>query len=168
MNLYLIRHAKAIERSKSMPDEWRCLTEQGRIEFKKTRSMIAKQDIKPHLIITSPLVRAVQTAELLADKLKQINIVITNGNLLPNADIYQLISYLKKLKASKSIMLIGHEPLLGALVSELLCQPDAGITLKKGACIALNVHFGKKNKAKFLWYLAPGKKPIYSLEKAFL
>jgi len=93
---------------------------------------------------------------------------LINLNLLPGADVYELITYLSKFKKIRSVMLVGHEPLLGSLVSTLLCQPDGSISIKKGACVALDVHFSKNNKANFLWYLKPGNKLISSLEKAFL
>jgi phosphohistidine phosphatase len=168
MNLYVIRHAKAVEGSMSMPDGWRCLADQGRADAKIMRTRLAAKDIKPHLIITSPLVMAVQTAEILAEKIQRSNLVIASGHLLPDANIEQLISYLQKFKESKSIMVVGHEPLLGLLVTALLDHDEHIISLKKGSCVALDVHFGKKIKVDFLWYLTPQQKLRASLAKAFL
>lgn len=157
MILYVIRHAQAVEQSKTLPDEWRYLTKHGRSTVKKLRSKIVKNGPEPSVIITSPLVRAVQTAEILSEKVRQKDVVIASGLLLPSADKNQLIKYLRKQKNTECIMIVGHEPLLSILVTELLGQTDETIHFKKAACVALKVHFEKNKKTSFLGYLAPGR-----------
>lgn len=167
MILYVIRHAEAVESNKTLPDEWRYLTNKGRATVQKIRSRIAKYGPEPGLIITSPLVRAVQTAELLAGKVQRKEVVIASGFLQPGADINQLIKYLKRHKNADCMMVVGHEPFLSSLVSELLGKTDDTISLKKSACVALKLPFDKNRKNRFLWYLTPGKKKITSFKKAF-
>lgn len=166
MILYVIRHAEATERSKMLPDEWRYLTKHGRSTVKKMRSRIAKTGPQPRLIITSPLVRAVQTAEILAEKFQRKDVVVASGLLQPGANINQLIKYLKSHKDTDCIMVVGHEPFLSLLVTELLGRTNDTISLKKAACVALKIH-DKNKKTNFLWYLAPGKKSTSSFKKAF-
>lgn len=168
MILYVMRHAEAVERSEVMQDEWRYLTEKGRLAAKKVSAAIAKTGPKPRLTITSPLTRAVQTAEIAAEKACRKNEVVASGLLLPGSDIDELVTHLKNRKDAKRVMLVGHEPLLGTLVATLLGRGDETILLKKGACVALKFDPSTDDKpAAFLWYLAPGKKRTSSFKKAF-
>jgi phosphohistidine phosphatase len=168
MILYVMRHAEAVEGSDTLQDEWRYLTEKGRSVAEKTSSSIAKIGPKPRLIITSPLTRAVQTAEIAAEKACRKNVVVASGLLLPGADISELVAHLKGCRDAKRVMLVGHEPQLGSLVARLLGREGEAISLKKGACVALELDPDTDDKpAGFLWYLVPGKKRITSFKKAF-
>jgi len=168
MVVYVMRHAEAVEGSDTLQDEWRYLTENGRSAAEKVCSSIAKIGRKPRLTITSPLTRAVQTAEIAAEKACRKNMVVASGLLLPGADISELVTYLKDCKDAKRVMLVGHEPQLGSLVANLLGLEDGTISLKKSACVALELDPDKDSEsAAFLWYLAPGKKCITSFKKAF-
>jgi phosphohistidine phosphatase len=172
MILYVMRHAEAVEGSDTLQDEWRYLTETGRSAAAKMSSSIAKIGPKPRLTVTSPLTRAVQTAEIAAEKACRKNVVVASRLLLPGADISDLVTYLKECKEckeAKRVLLVGHEPQLGSLVAILLGRQDEAISLKKGACVALELDPKKDKKpARFLWYLIPGKKCISSLKKAFI
>jgi phosphohistidine phosphatase len=168
MIVYVMRHAEAVEGSDSLRDEWRYLTEKGRVAAEKMSSSIAKYGPKPRLTITSPLTRAVQTAEIVAEKACRKNVVVASGLLLPDADISELIAHLKGCKDAKRVMLVGHEPHLSSLVASLLERGDETIQLKKGACVALELDPEKDDKpAGFLWYLTPDKRLVTSFKKAF-
>ncbi len=168
MILYVMRHAEAVEGSNTLQDEWRYLTEKGRSAAVKMSSAIAKYGPKTRLTITSPLTRAVQTAEIAAEKACRKNVVVASELLLPGADIDGLVAYLKGCDDDGRVMLVGHEPQLGSLVATLLGHDAAAISLKKGACVALEFDPDKNGKpAGFLWYLTPGKKRVMSLKKAF-
>lgn len=166
MILYVMRHAEAVEASDMLKDEWRYLTEKGRAAAEKVSSAIAKIGPKPRLTITSPLTRAVQTAEIAVQKACRKNAVAASELLLPGADTGVLVTHLKSCKDAKRIMLVGHEPQLGALVASLLgCKEDI-ISLKKGACVTLKFD-PARDEASFLGYLVPGKKRTTSFKKAF-
>ena len=168
MNLYVMRHAEAVEGSDLLQDEWRFLTEDGRLAAKKMSSSIAKIGPKPRLTITSPLTRAVQTAEIAAEKGCRKNVVVASELLLPGADISELVTHLKSCRDAKRVMLVGHEPQLGSLVATLLGREDETISLKKGSCVTLKLDPDTDDKpAGFLWYLVPGKKRTTSFKKAF-
>jgi phosphohistidine phosphatase len=168
MIVYIMRHAEAVEGGVTLRDEWRYLTEKGRTAACKMSSSISKYGPKPRLTISSPLTRAVQTAEIMAEKACRKNVVMPSGLLLPGADINELITHLKGCKDAKRVMLVGHEPQLGSLVAALLGRESAVIVLKKGACVALELDPEKDGKpAGFLWYLAPDKKLTMSFKKAF-
>src|SRR5512135_1169525 len=69
MKLILVRHAAAVERSREISEETRYLTPEGRAFFRKTARTMLKNGVEPGLILTSPLLRAVQTADILAETL---------------------------------------------------------------------------------------------------
>jgi phosphohistidine phosphatase len=168
MIVYVMRHAEAVEGSDLLQDEWRYLTEKGRSAAENVSSLIAKFGHKTRLTITSPLTRAVQTAEIAAVMACRKNVVVASELLLPGADISGVLAHLKGCKDAKRVMLVGHEPQLGALTAALLGLKAEIPTLKKGACVAVEFDPDKGVKqACFLWYLVPGKKRITSLKKAF-
>lgn len=168
MILYVMRHAEAVDESNTLKDDWRFLTEKGRSASEKISVSIAKIGPKPRLTITSPLTRAVQTAEIAAGKACRKNVVIASELLLPEADIDALITSLKEYDDAARILLVGHEPQLGLLVAALLDRKNDSISLKRSACVALELDPGTPDKpADFLWYLTPGKKRITSFKKAF-
>jgi phosphohistidine phosphatase len=168
MILYVMRHAEAVEANDTLQDEWRYLTEKGRSAAEKVSSAVVKSGPKPRLTITSPLTRAVQTAEIAAKKACRKNIIVSSGLLLPGADITELVSHLKRCKDAKRVMLVGHEPQLGSLIATLLGHKNGAVVLKKGSCVALKLDFNTDDKpARFLGYLAPGKKRTTSFKKAF-
>jgi phosphohistidine phosphatase len=120
------------------------------------------------LTITSPLTRAVQTAEIAAQKACRKNVIVTSGLLLPGVDTSEVVTHLKSCKNAKRVMLVGHEPQLGSLVAELLGRESGTVSLKKGACVTLKLDPEAADKpASFLGYLAPGKKRTTSFNKAF-
>jgi phosphohistidine phosphatase len=166
MILYIMRHAEAVAESDTLQDQWRYLTEKGRSVAEKTVSSIIKNGPKPRLTITSPLTRAVQTAEIVAEKACRKNVVVASELLLPGADIAELIAHLKECRDAKRVMLVGHEPQLGLLLASLLGREESALALKKGACVALKLDSDDK-PATFLWSLAPGKKKVSSSKKAF-
>jgi phosphohistidine phosphatase len=168
MILYVMRHAEAVEASDSLQDEWRYLTDKGRTAAEKVSATIAKNGPKPRLTITSPLTRAVQTAEIAAQKACRKNVVVASGLLLPGVDTSELIAHLKSCKETKRVMLVGHEPQLGLLIATLLGRENDSVLLKKGACVTLKLDPDMADKpASFLGYLAPGKKRTTSFKKAF-
>jgi len=165
MILYVVRHAEAAERNKKQPDEWRHLTDLGRKDAAKVAKAIGEYGPKPRRIVTSPLTRAVQTAEIISGYACRKHSVEASMLLLPGGDVTKIVDFLKTCDDAKRVMLVGHEPQLGSLVAILLGQEE-GLELNKGACIALKI--GSEEKpAQFLWYLSPGKKLVTSMKKVF-
>lgn len=167
MVLYVLRHAEAVDANNDLPDEWRYLTEKGIKSLAKTMQEMSKRGRKPRLIISSPLVRAVQTAQIAAAYACRGNGVLVSGLLQPGSDLGELKEFLRTHAETKRLMVVGHEPHLGSLVADLL-QREGTIELKKGGCAALEIDMDDAEKpAKLLWYMIPGKKPATSLKKAF-
>lgn len=168
MFLYIMRHAEAVEGSDTLEDGWRYLTEKGRKAAEKMSAAVAACAPKSRLTITSPLTRAVQTAEIMAARACRKNVLIASHLLLPGADAAGIIEYLKGCGTAGRVMLVGHEPQLGSLVAALLGRADGSTPLKKGGCVALKLYPEKREKpASFLWYMLPSGKALSSLKKAF-
>ena len=151
MKLYLVRHAEAIERSGTMPDANRYLTTKGRLAFRKIARRVRKAGIAPAVIFTSPLLRAVQTAEILAERLKHDGPVVVANALSHGFDLRALRSLLDKAGNPTEAAFVGHEPYLGDLAAALMTV-SGGFPLRKGAVLALDVDAGApKGTATFLW-----------------
>ena len=86
MKLYFVRHAAAIVKGGQVVDENRYLTLRGRKSFRLTANNMAKKGIVPDAIITSPLVRAVQTAEILSEALAFEGKLVVSSELAPSFD----------------------------------------------------------------------------------
>jgi len=138
MKVHIIRHAQAIERSADRPDEERYLTCRGRKRFRQVAACLKKMAIAPDYIISSPLVRAVQTADILSETISfsgelQISAVLADG-----PDISALSSLLRERAAAKEIVIVGHEPELGELVGTLLHRTSP-CALSKGCVVSLEI-----------------------------
>jgi phosphohistidine phosphatase len=139
MELYVVRHGIAVEGGEGIPDGSRALTEKGRRRFHKTARAFGKLGRKLDLILTSPLVRAVQTAEILACEAEHGEVDVLE-ELDPKFDVAAVRAALSK-RAGKSdaVAIVGHEPQLSAVLSSLTGVPQSDIDLKKGAIVRVDV-----------------------------
>jgi len=160
VNLYLLRHAIAVEHGTPgyENDDDRPLTSDGKAKFRDSIKGIRSLELSFDLILSSPLPRATQTADIFVEVLKLRNNVKLDDNLAPDGDARKLIKHLKALKPSlESIVLVGHEPDLSALVSQLVCGDDnLTMNFKKGGLCKLNVDTLKHGRCATLeWILTP-------------
>jgi phosphohistidine phosphatase len=151
VKLYLVRHAEAIERSATTPDSSRYLTTKGRISFRKIARSVRKAGAAPDVIFTSPLLRSVQTAEILAERLKHKGEVVAAKEISPGFDLPALRALLAGAGNPAEAAFVGHEPDLGEIAAALMSVPG-GFPLRKGAVVAVEVAGSvPKGAAKFLW-----------------
>jgi phosphohistidine phosphatase len=151
VKLYLVRHAEAIEPSGTTPDASRYLTTEGRLAFRKIAREAGKAGIAPAVIFTSPLLRAVQTAEILSERLKHEGQVVVARELSPGFDLQALRSLLTGAGSLGEAAFVGHEPDLGILAATLLALPGR-LPFRKGAVLALEADgSAPEGAAKFLW-----------------
>lgn len=152
MNLYILRHGLAAERdsAKYPDDRLRPLTRKGIAKMRREAAGMNALNIRPDLIITSPLLRAVQTADIVRSELASPPKLKQSHALTPSADPALL---LQEIAASHStlagVMAVGHEPHLSSLVSAAL------IRLKKGALCNLKIY--PSGRARLLWALTPAQ-----------
>lgn len=164
VKIYLVRHAEAVERTGSLEDGTRWLTAKGRKVIQKAASRLRRKGVRPELIITSPLTRAVQTAELVMVEAGKCTVLVADSQLAPESTPEQLLELIRSLNKADRIMLVGHEPLLSRTAALLLGQKTlAG--LAKGSCLCLELPDKTDKPAKFHWYAAPSRKIIRSAKK---
>ena len=156
MNLYLIRHAIAVEESED--DSQRPLTDKGKKKMRQIAKGLRALGVEFDLILSGPYVRAVETAEVLADVFKMKKEVQFSENLIPAGSPESLIAELNEKYTSDSIALVGHEPFLSSLIGLLVADnPNADITLKKGGVCSLSADdLHHTHKATMDWLLTPG------------
>lgn len=121
MQLWLVRHAVAVDPNEfEGPDIERPLTPKGEKRFLKFVRELAKEVDPPELVLTSPLVRAVQTADVLRRGmgLKKKDVAI-NELLTPGLDLPRLLEFLATQDPDR-IALVGHEPDFSATLSMLI------------------------------------------------
>ena len=139
MQLWLLRHAAAEERAASGRDEDRELTEDGRRRARAVARGLAELDPGIELVLTSPYRRARQTAEPAVEALGVLGLFREVSALEPNQDPEEILEEVEAEKA-EGILLVGHQPHLGALLGRLVAG-DRGleIPLKKAsiACVEL-------------------------------
>jgi phosphohistidine phosphatase len=133
MEIWILRHAKAEEGGPGTSDEERELTAGGHETMRSVARAIARLEPKLDAILTSPLVRARQTAEPVARALALEDELIESDALVPDADPKEILREIGKRGLSRA-MVVGHMPHLGRLLGYLLTgRPDTSIDIKKAA-----------------------------------
>jgi phosphohistidine phosphatase len=133
MKLILIRHARAEERALFRRDRTRALTEDGRRRMRKAARGLCALLSGVSQIATSPLLRARQTAEIIASVCDGLK-VAPLPELAPGVPARDLLAWLHTQPEDAVLALVGHEPDLGQLAGLLLCGRSIGfIKFKKGA-----------------------------------
>lgn len=153
MRIYLVRHSDSVDRVPSMPDAARYLNTRGRMSFREMALRFRDAGGLPTRILTSPLVRAVQTAEILSEAIRYDGEVVLDPRLSPGFDIAMLKAVLEDYPGEREIALVGHEPDLGVILSLLLALPQR-YSMRKGAIAALDLQIpGDPLRAGLAWLL---------------
>jgi phosphohistidine phosphatase len=158
MDLYIVRHGIAIDREdpKCPPDPERYLTEEGVEKTKQVAKAIAALGITPDLLLSSPYVRAMQTAEIFANALKYSKQKIRRTDLLlPGAESSALFRELAKDKQASSVFVFGHAPHLDELIAAAIASKHHITALKKAGVAALKFKRVSPPSAEFLWLATP-------------
>ena len=159
MNLYLIRHAIAVDAGSPgyEDDSQRPLTEKGRRKMRSVAKGLRSLGVEFDLILSSPFVRTRETAEILADVYKTKNKIAFSDNLVPSGDASRLISEINEKYAVDSLALVGHEPALSTLIGVLVgTGGPIDLTMKKGgACLLTAQELKHAPRATLEWLLPP-------------
>lgn len=157
MKLYLVRHAIAEDSASYEDDSLRPLTEKGRERMKKIAASLREIGVQPDLIVSSPYVRASQTACILAKALKYREEIAYSDSLVPMGKADDMIGEINDKYSVDELMLVGHEPSLSSLAGVLLAgDAEIAINLKKGGVCCLSVddlHYDRK--AVLEWLVTP-------------
>ncbi len=167
MELLLIRHGEAVEAAPGLGDTGRWLTAKGRRQTRKVASWLGKKSARrPVVLWTSPLVRAVQTAEIVAERLGLEDDVVAIRELAQGADSAELYRLVTSHRGPGPLGLVGHEPGLSALARLLLGShvPWPGIKKSGVAAIAVGDQVDGRVQACLRFLLVPkGMKRIHEL-----
>jgi phosphohistidine phosphatase len=137
MEIWLLRHALAEERADSGRDADRTLTEDGHKRARYVARGLAELEPGIELVLTSPYARARQTAEPAARALRISGKLRETQALEPSSDPQEILDELRAEKAG-SVLLVGHEPHLGALLGRLVAgRPGLEIPMRKAAVARL-------------------------------
>jgi phosphohistidine phosphatase len=156
MDIYILRHGIAVARNQKRykNDADRPLTEEGIDKMRKIARALKNADLRLDLLLSSPWVRARQTADIVAEALGEK--VRLTELLTPEASAADLINELNT-AAPKRVMLVGHEPALSRLISVLTTgNGDARIELKKGGlCKLTSEELSFSRSATLNWLMTP-------------
>ncbi len=160
--LLIVRHAIAQDRdearARQCADADRPLTDKGRRRMLQAAAGIRSEVAPLQRILTSPLPRAQQTAEILAREYPGVPLAVTD-RLSPGHSLPSLIDELAATALPGTLAIVGHEPDLSGLIALLLCGEDkAAIQLKKAGAALLD--FPQRiaiGRGTLLWLLAPGQ-----------
>ena len=140
MDLFIIRHAWAAQRGDAAypDDSLRPLTVEGHNRFARVVEALVLRGLAPQLIMTSPMLRCLQTAEILAKTLGKKTQVIEEKELLPGGDPkYLLAATEEHASGFDQVAWVGHAPDIGYLVAALIGFDNGWFDLKKGAIAAI-------------------------------
>src|SRR5258706_8645045 len=154
MEIYLLRHGIAEERSPSGSDADRRLTDEGREKLRRVMKRAANAGVELSLILSSPLVRAVQTAEIAAEVLKYPDKIVRVDSLTPDSSPKDVWEEIRTHKDEEAILLAGHEPLFSATTAYLLGATRSMVDFRKAGLVRIDVPgFGGTPAGVLQWML---------------
>lgn len=164
MDIYLMRHASAGQYSPGTDDDKRPLDKTGEQQSRDVGRALAALDLKLDIAISSPLMRAMQTAEIAARELGHKDKIVTDEALRPEASYGQFEDLLARFGKQKTIMVVGHNPSMTEFLIRMLSgrESRAFIDFKKGA--VAKVESDGSQPAVLKWYMTP--KVIRAIQKA--
>lgn len=157
MLLYLVRHAWAGQAGDpDYPDDaLRPLTKPGRKRFRKFLKRLGRDALRPEVIATSPLVRCVETGNLLAHEQSSDVGVVELDALAPGARLDELLAWTAG-RAESAVAWVGHAPDVGLLTAALVGDESAQIDFAKGAVACVEFDGPPARGAGTLaWLVAP-------------
>ena len=156
MELYVFRHGIAEDAQPGRPDPNRALTDEGRKKIAEVVKAARRAGFAPSLIISSPYLRATQTAKVAGEELGYQGEVVRTEALVPHGSPEAVWSELRGYRTESAILLTGHEPLLSSLVAYLLGAPGLRVEMKKAAMVRIDLEsFGAAPHGTLRWMITP-------------
>jgi phosphohistidine phosphatase len=154
VRLTLIRHGDAGDDAPR--DEDRALTKRGRAEGRRVGRALARRGVRFSAVVASPLVRAVQTAEIVVGAMEQRVRVTISDTLVPEGPAQKVVTFLEKLEEAdvRSVALVAHEPILSRLAA-LLLGVERFPPLRKGEALRIRLPDGPSRPGTPRWRIDP-------------
>lgn len=164
MRIFLVRHGEAdAEAPEGLGDEARALTAKARASTAAHFASLAERIGSVSLVLASPLVRTVQTAQMLSTILKHEGTLRAHRCLLPDMPVGAVAPVIDE-HSNENIVLVGHQPSMGALAAHLLGMQSFPKPVNPGTIIALEraepTEGATPAPAKLLFYAAPGQQVL--------
>lgn len=151
MDIYVIRHAQALDRLEPVVDAHRPLTARGRKDARRLGKLLRHEEVELDALVVSPLVRAVETASQLAEGLEWGGPLEVAAELELGRDPMDLVRDVLLPRADlDAVALVGHQPQLGALLGMLLRLSVRD--LAKPSVVRVR-WLGPEEPARFKWAL---------------
>src|SRR3954453_9835715 len=154
--LYFIRHGLAEERGQAWPDDAkRPLTDEGMSRMRKAVRGLARMGVSIDVVLTSPLVRTKQTAEIVAAGLDPRPSLVNLESLAPAGSYAAVLADLEKHARKNRIALVGHEPMIGEIAARVIGSRHP-IEFKKGAVCRIDVEaLPPAGPGELRWLMTP-------------
>ncbi len=154
MQLYFLRHGLAADRVHWHGDEARRpLTPEGEERMAREAATLRKLRLGLDRIISSPLTRALQTAQIVAKELKLSNRVVEDPRLAPGFGLEPLAGILRDHGDAGALMLVGHDPDFSDTIGELI--GGGTVICKKGALARIDLADPDEPKGELVWLIPP-------------
>lgn len=156
MDVFVLRHAIAEDAGPGQADSERRLTDVGRERLRRVVQKAMRAGMAPAVVLTSPYVRARQTADILLEELDRRCELVTTANLTPDASVADLWQELREYAPLSPVMVVGHNPQLSEFVSVLIGSPRCAVEMKKAAIAYVkDAGAGPGPTGRLAWTLTP-------------
>lgn len=157
MTLYLLRHAIAENHAATGRDSDRALTSEGIERLRYVLRTAEQAGVSPDLVLSSPYVRARQTAEQAHLALRCPQPILFSDALVPSAAPKTAWEEIRLYQHDEPLLVVSHDPLISCLLSFLLGVPQIVHSFKKAGLVKLEIsRSGARPAAEIQWILTPG------------
>jgi phosphohistidine phosphatase len=154
MELYLLRHGIAEDRATTGRDADRRLTDDGRKKLRRVLERARKASVTPTLILSSPLKRAFETAEIAALELGYASEICITDSLTPDSSPQRVWTEIRAHRDEPALLLAGHEPLFSATVAWMLGSSRGMVEFKKAALVRIDFEsLGAEPRGVLQWMI---------------
>jgi len=158
-SLYIMRHGIAVDRGavRFTDDAARPLTPEGKEKMQEIGEGLKRAKFELDWIVSSPLVRAVETAKIVAESLSANPPMDLSDAMRPGGSPEALMAFLAKHPDRTEVLVVGHEPDLSELAARLIgAGSHASLAFKKGGCCMISFdEFPPKGPGRLEWWLTP-------------
>jgi phosphohistidine phosphatase len=162
LNLIILRHGEAGTRlSDPVKDQKRPLTQSGKKELVQVAKSLQHLNVKFNYILSSPLLRAFETAKIVAGEYNLVKQIEKYDELKPSGNQDLLYDKLKKLNTDSNILVVGHEPYLSNMISDIISNNNfnenkSNIILKKAGLSKIKITSTvPRLKGELSWLITP-------------
>jgi len=153
MLLALMRHGAYNDSIVALQDADRTLTEQGRVETAFVGSILHEKELHPSKIISSSLIRARQTAEIMAEALGYGGEIEITDEILPAATMQEMYETVLRYAALEQLLIVGHMPSMGALAHALIAGTErVSTSMEKSEVMGIELHLeAERLRGPLVW-----------------